>query len=77
MCVPTAGEELRFDEGNELALQRLRVGALCALDRDVPLFDPPQQPQKVAVTQQVRRLKLPVNAQKQKLQHNISPIPTM
>lgn len=61
MRVPTAGEELRSDGGNELTLQRLRVGALCVLDCDVLLFDPSQQPQKVAVTQQVRRLKLPGN----------------
>lgn len=61
VCVPTAGEELRSDGGNELALQRLGVGALCVLDHNVPLFDPSQQPQKVAVTQQVRCLKLPVD----------------
>lgn len=61
VCVPTAGEELRSDGGNELALQRLGVGALCVLDRNVPLFDPSQQPQEVAVTQQVRCLKLPVD----------------
>lgn len=50
-AVPTAGEELRPDGGDELALQGLREGALCVLDGNVPLFDPPQQPQQVAVTQ--------------------------
>lgn len=63
VCVRTAGEELRLDGGNELALQGLGVGALCVLDNNVPLFDPSQQPQEVAVTQQVRRLKLPVNVE--------------
>lgn len=62
MCVvPTAGEELRPDGGYELALERLGVGALGVLDRNGPLFDPTQQPQEVAVTQQVRCLKLPVD----------------
>lgn len=59
--VPTACEELWPDGGNELALERLGVGALGVLDCNVPLFDPTQQPQKVAVAQQVRCLKLPVN----------------
>lgn len=59
--VPTAGEELRPDGGNELALERLGVGTLGVLDHNVPLFDPTQQPLKVAVTQQVRCLKLPVD----------------
>lgn len=61
LCVPTAGEELRPDGGNELALERLGEGALGVLDHDVSLFDPTQQPQEVAVTQQVRRLKLSVD----------------
>lgn len=64
MCVPTTGEELWLDGGNELPLQRLGEGALGVLDRDAPLFDPTQQPQEVAVTQQVRRLKLPADAWK-------------
>lgn len=64
--VSTAGEELRSDGSDELALQRLWVGALCVLDRDVPLFDPSQQPQQVTVTQQVRCLELPVRTNKEK-----------
>lgn len=59
VCVPTTGEELRPDGGNELALEGLGVGALGVLDHNVPVFDPTQQPQKVAVTQQVRCLELP------------------
>lgn len=61
VCVPTTGEELRPDGGHELPLKRLWVGAFGVLDCNVLLFDPAQQPQKVAVTQQVRRLKFPVN----------------
>lgn len=49
--VPTTGEELQPDGGDQLALQGLREGALCVLDADVSLFDPSQQPQQVAVTQ--------------------------
>lgn len=65
--VSTAGEELRSDGGDELALQRLWVGALCVLDRDVPLFDPSQQPQQVTVAQQVRCLELPARTKKNTL----------
>lgn len=61
VCVPTAGEELQPDGGNKMALERLGVGALGVLDHDVPLFDPTQQPLKIAVAQQVRCLKLPVD----------------
>lgn len=48
--VPTTGKELRPDGGNELTLKRLGVGTLGVLDCNVPVFDPTQQPQKVAVT---------------------------
>lgn len=58
-AVPTTGEELWSDGGNVLALERLGVGALGVLDHNVPLLEPTQQPLKVAVTQQVRCLKLP------------------
>lgn len=61
VCVPTTGEELWPDGGNELTLKRLGIGALGVLDCNVPLFDPAQQPQKVAVAQQVRCLKLPAD----------------
>lgn len=54
----TAGEELRSG-GEELALEGLGVGALGALHRDAPLFDPAQQPQEVAVAQQEGGLELP------------------
>lgn len=68
-AVPTTGEELWPDGGNVLALERLGVGALGVLDHNVPLLEPTQQPLKVAVTQQVRCLKLPekrkTNIQKQ------------
>lgn len=64
VCVPTTSEELRSDGGNELALERLGEVALGVLDRDAPLFEPTQQPQEVAVAQQVRRLELPVEVQK-------------
>lgn len=62
--VPTTGEELWPDGGNDLALERLGVGALGVLDNEVPLFDPTQQPQKVAVAEQVGGLKLPVDIKK-------------
>lgn len=63
--VPTAGEELQPDGSDQLALQGLWEGALGVLDGDVPVLDPPQQPQQVAVTQQVRRLELPVKDQEE------------
>ena len=56
-AAPTTGEELWADGGNGLALERLGVGALGA--RRVPLAEPTPQPLKVAVTQQVRCLKIP------------------
>lgn len=58
--VRTAGEELRLGR-DHLALKRLRVRAPGALHGDAALLDPPRQPQKVAVAQQVRRLELPVS----------------
>lgn len=64
VCHPTAGEELRADAGNELALQGLRVRALSVLHRDVPRFDPTQKPREAAVAQQVRCLELPVDVHK-------------
>ena len=59
VCVLTTGEELWSDGGNELALEGLWIRALCVFDRNVPFFDPTQQPQKVAVTQQKRCLEVP------------------
>lgn len=69
--VRTTGEELLLDEVDALALERLRVRALGVLDGDVPLFDPAQQPQKVAVTQQVGGLELP-EAQQQSVSRGVN-----
>ena len=59
MCVLTTGEQLRLGGGDELALQGAGVGAAGVLHPHVVVFDPVQQPQQVAVAQQVRRLELP------------------
>lgn len=59
MYVRTTGQELWLNGGDELSLERLRVGALGVLHSNVPVFDPAQEPQEVAVTKEVRCLKLP------------------
>lgn len=64
VCVCTTGEVFRPEGGHQLPLERLWVRALGVFDSDVSLFDPAQQPQKVAVTQKVRRLKVPVEEMK-------------
>lgn len=58
MDVRTTGEHARLHGGDQLSLEGLRVGTLGVLHRNVPVFDPAQQPWKAAVTQQVRSLKL-------------------
>ena len=59
VCILTTGEQFRLGGGDELALQGARVGAAGVLHPHVVVIDPAQQPQQVAVAQQVRRLELP------------------